>query len=91
MEPCPASSRYMWALDPAQRFLGRGGACLGVEKWWDTQTQSWVAVKHLDGSSKLVDPEIQIMRHIADQAIPRAVVTIAEERDGPENVYVVLE
>ncbi|KAL3149902.1 hypothetical protein ABBQ38_013267 [Trebouxia sp. C0009 RCD-2024] len=31
------------------------------------------------------------MRHIADQAIPRTVVTIAEERDGPENVYVVLE
>ena len=50
-----------------------------------------MAVKHLHGSSKLVESELQVMRHIADQAIPRAVATVAEECDGRKNIYVVLE
>ena len=50
-----------------------------------------MAVKHLAGNCKHVESELKVMRHIAAQAIPRAVASIAEERDGPDNVYVVLE
>ncbi|KAL3149894.1 CBL-interacting protein kinase [Trebouxia sp. C0009 RCD-2024] len=91
LEPCPGSSRYLRSPDPTQRILGIGGACLSVEKWWDTKQHSWVAVKHLDGTSKLVKAELQVLRHIAAQAVPRTVVTLDEVRHGPKSVYVVLE
>lgn len=59
-------------------------------RWWDLKQHSWVAVKHLDGSSKLVEPELQILKHIADQAIPRTVGMLDEERNGP-SIYVMME
>ncbi|KAL3143923.1 hypothetical protein ABBQ32_003739 [Trebouxia sp. C0010 RCD-2024] len=65
--------------------------CPGSSRWWDTKHRCWVAVKHLDGSSKLAEPELQVLRHIADQAIPRTVATVNEERHGLSDVFVVME
>ncbi|KAL3149900.1 hypothetical protein ABBQ38_013265 [Trebouxia sp. C0009 RCD-2024] len=65
--------------------------CANHSRWWDTKQQCWVAVKHLNGSSKLVEPELQVLRHIADQAVPRTVATIDEERHGLNDIFVVME
>lgn len=58
-------------------------------RWWDTKQRSWVAVKQLDGSNKLAGPEVQILRHVAAQEIPRTVATIDEERHGPNSIFVI--
>ncbi|KAL3143916.1 hypothetical protein ABBQ32_003732 [Trebouxia sp. C0010 RCD-2024] len=62
--------------------------CPGSSRWWDTKQQCWVAVKHLNSSSKLVEPELQVLRRIVDHAVPRTVATIDEERHGLSDVLV---
>ena len=50
-----------------------------------------MAVKQLECGSKLVEEELQVLRQVADHAVPRVVATLDEERDEPKSVYVVLE
>ncbi|KAL3149906.1 hypothetical protein ABBQ38_013271 [Trebouxia sp. C0009 RCD-2024] len=83
-----SQSQVIWW---AELTVEAGDTGSASRRWWDTKQQCWVAVKHLDGSSKLVEPELQVLRHIADHAIPRTVVTTDEERHGLNDVFVVME